>query len=78
MSRHVPISVSVCSNVEGFQEPKCFVDISSDILISKMTSYLNEISSANLTKLKLQYHYVFNELEDLTEKYSSLMEGTQE
>ena len=34
LSRYV--NVSVCSNVEGFYEPKCFVDISSDNLISKM------------------------------------------
>ena len=55
LSRHVSVSVSVCSNVEGFFEPKCFVRISSDNLISKMMSYLNDISSANLSRLKLQY-----------------------
>ena len=30
-----------------------------------MMSYLNGISSANLTRLKLKYHYVFRELEYL-------------
>ena len=48
LSKHVPVSVSVCSNVEGFCEPKCFVDISSDNLILMMMSYLNDISSSSL------------------------------
>ena len=47
LSRHVPVSVSVSSNVEEFYVPKCFVDISLNILISKMMSYLIDISSAN-------------------------------
>ena len=54
LSRHVPVSVSVFSNVEGFYELKCFVEFSSSNLISKMISYLNEISSTNLSRLKLQ------------------------
>ena len=78
LSRHVPVSVSVCSKVEGFYEPKCFVDISSDNHISKMMSYLNEISSANLSRLKLQYDYVFHDLDDLMEKYSTGAESDQE
>ena len=47
-------------------------------LISKVMSYLNEISSANLSRLKLQYDYVFHELEDLMEKYSTGAETDQE
>ena len=78
LSKHVPVSVSVCTNVEGFYEPKCFVDISSDILISKMMSYFNEISSANLCRLKLQHDYAFHELEDLIEKYSTDTETDQD
>ena len=68
LSRHVPVSVSICSNVEGFSESKCFVDI----------SYLNHISSANLSRLKLQYEYVFYELEELMEKYSTGVESNEE
>ena len=43
-----------------------------------MMSYLNDISSANLRRLKLQYDCVFNELEDLMEKYSTGAESDQE
>ena len=68
LSRHVPVSVSICSNVEGFSESKYFVDI----------SYLNHISSANLSRLKLQYEYVFYELEELMEKYSTGVESNEE
>ena len=55
LSKHIPVSVSVSSNVEGFCEPKCFVDIFSNNLISKMMTYLIEISSANLSRLKVKY-----------------------
>ena len=69
MSKHIPVSVSISSNVEGFCKPKCFVDISSNNLISKMIAYLTEISSTILSRPKLKYNYVFQDLDDLT-KYS--------
>ena len=71
LSKHIPVSISVSSNVEGFGEPKCFVDISSNNLISKMMTYLIEISSANLSRLKLKYDYVFQNQDDLLTKYSA-------
>ena len=70
LSKHIPVSVSVSSNVEGFCDPKCFVDISSNNLISKMMTYLFEISFTNLSRLKLKYDYVFQDLDDLLTKYS--------
>ena len=78
LSRHIPVSVSICSNVEGFTNSKCFVEISPSNLISKMMSYLNEVSSSNLSRLKLQYEYVFNDLDDLMEKYSTSTESDEE
>ena len=77
LSKHIPVSVSVSSNVEGFCEPKCFVDISSNNLISKIMTYLIEISSTNLSRLKL-YDYVFQGLGDLLTKYSMDPENDQE
>ena len=71
LSKHISVSVSVSSNVEGFCEPKCFVDISSYNLISNMMTYLIEISSVNLSRLKLKYDYVFQDLDDLLTKYSA-------
>ena len=70
LSKHIPVSVSISSNVEGFCEPKCFVDTSSNNLISSMMTYLIEISSSNLSRLKLKYDYVFQDLDDLLSKYT--------
>ena len=70
LSKHIPVSVSISSNVEGFCEPKCFVDTSSNNLISRMMTYLIEISSFNLSILKLNYDYVFQDLDDLLSKYT--------
>ena len=78
LSRHIPVSVSICSNVDGFTDSKCFVEISPSNLISKMMAYLNEVSSSNLSRLKLQYEYVFNDLDDLMEKYSTSTESDEE
>ena len=42
---HKPLSVSVCSNVPGFQSPRCFVTDGDDQdLVNAMITYLNSIS----------------------------------
>ena len=33
ISRHEPISLTIASNIDGYNNPKCFVDISSKNLI---------------------------------------------
>ena len=40
---HIPVCVSVSSNVEGYTEPKSFVDEDSDNLVKRMCDYLEEI-----------------------------------
>ena len=69
LCKHIPVSVSISSNVEGFCEPNCFVDTSSNNLISKMICLI-EISSTNLSRLKLKYDYVFQDLDGLLSKYT--------
>ena len=46
-AEHQPISVSVCSNVEGFQEPRCFVDPDCETLIQEMLEYMQEIAETS-------------------------------
>lgn len=43
-AEHQPISVSVCSNVEDFREPKCFVNANCDVLVESMMKYMTEIA----------------------------------
>ncbi|WAR06800.1 hypothetical protein MAR_016758 [Mya arenaria] len=42
--KHVPISVSICSNVEGHTEPVCLIDTEQDQLVERMVSHLHLIA----------------------------------
>jgi hypothetical protein len=44
ITEHHPISVSICSNVDEYTNPKFILDPNLDSLLTKMISYLNEIS----------------------------------
>ena len=74
ISRHELISVSIASNIDGYINPKCFVDTSSKNLITKMMEYLNEINEVNANNLKMKYKYVFDALDQLIERYSDTNE----
>lgn len=43
-AQHVPISVSVSSNLEHYKEPICFVEEDPDRLIQVMVTYMEEIA----------------------------------
>ena len=42
--RHIPISVSICSNVEGHIQPLCIVEQDQDRLVQLMVSALDVIA----------------------------------
>ena len=59
-SAKVPLRVSVCSNVPGYQTPKCFVtDGDANGLISEFVQYLFSISTKSSSLLREQYAEVF-------------------
>ena len=62
-SAHVPLSVSVCSNVPEYQEPKCFVS-SGDAkeFITEFIQYLVSISTKSSSLLQENYAPVFEAL----------------
>ena len=63
-ARHVPLSVSVASNVPGYEPALCFVtDGDADKLVGCMMTRLNTISDAAFESLKPSYESVLNELE---------------
>ena len=63
-SAHVPLSVSVCSNVPGYQAPKCFVsEGDSDLLLEEFVQYLTTISTKSSSLLRQRYAEVFEALE---------------
>ena len=63
-ARHVPLSVSLASNVPGHETPQCYVtDGDSDKLVDSMMSDLSAISDAAFDMLMPSYDNVLNELE---------------
>ena len=64
MARHVPLSVSLASNVPGYEPALCFVtDGDSDKLVGTMMRGLSTISDAAFDMLIPSYDYVLDELE---------------
>ena len=62
-SSHVPLSVSVCSNVPGYQAPKCFVSNGDpNKCISEFIQYLTKICLKSSSLLREQYADVFEAL----------------
>ena len=58
-----PLSVSVCSNVPGYQETKCFVsDGDPNVFITVFIQYLTKISLKSSPLLREQFTPVFEAL----------------
>ncbi|GFN95224.1 hypothetical protein PoB_002173000 [Plakobranchus ocellatus] len=69
-ARHVPLSVSVCSNVPGFENPKCLIsDGDPQSLVDRMGDYLEEISTSAFQILRdTCFKDAFEYLETLREE----------
>ena len=62
-SAHVPLSVSVCRNVPGYETPKCFVPNGDpSVFITKFVQYLISISTKSYSLLCDQFAHVFEAL----------------
>lgn len=61
---HHPVSVSICSNVDGYREARCFIDNSLEHLLKQMKMYMSSISN----KVKLlaleKWRGIFEELKN--------------
>ena len=65
-NQHVPLSISICSNIEGFETPICLVsDGNPDQLASKAVQYLNQLSTRAYQLLRVKYEYIFSDIEDM-------------
>ena len=64
VARHVPLSVSVASNVPGHEDAQCYItNGDSDKLVADMMAGLVATSDAAFKSLKPSYESVLNELE---------------
>ena len=72
VARHVPLSVSVASNVPGYEAPCCFVsDGDSNKLVAQMMTHLHSISDTAFESLKPSYESVLDNLKMLKEEWDS-------
>ena len=64
-ARHVPLSVSVASNVPGYEPALCFVtDGDADKLVEAMMVHLITLSDAAYDSLLMAYKYVLDNLKE--------------
>ena len=71
ISKHIPVSVSIASNIPQHEEAVCIVEVSPNLLVSKMMNKIQEISRYCYQIMKERYDYVYHELEVLKEQYSN-------
>ena len=69
LRKHEPISVSVASNVPGFEEAKCFVNPDPKELIESMMTYMGSIADSACDSAESKWSSEIEDLEDLIEKY---------
>jgi hypothetical protein len=64
-AEHIPLSVSVCSNVPGYDEPKCFVSSgSTSEMIQQFVEYLVEVSQESYRLLLDRFTDVFEQINE--------------
>ena len=74
-ARHVPLSVSVASNVPGHEYAQCYItNGDSDKLVADMMSHLHAVSDAAFESLKPSYESVLDKLKMLKEEWDSAEE----
>ena len=77
-AKHVPLSVSVCSNVPGFQEPKCFITTGDPkSLVSKVVKYMLDIQERAAALVHEDHSKYYQELLRLLDQKLKL-EGNEE
>ena len=69
---HIPVCVSIASNVEGYREPRCIVDEDSDNLVKRMCDYLEEIQSRASELSKIHWKTVRDTLQELRNEFPTV------
>ena len=80
VARHVPLSVSVASNVPGHKDARCYVtNGDSETLVATMMKDLEQTSDTAFELLKPRYKHIFDELEKLRVSWNNATsEGAEE
>ena len=65
---HVPISVSVCSNADGYRYLHCIVQPDIELLVRDMVSYITEIANKSYSLAKEKFVHAFDRLDDILDE----------
>lgn len=67
-ARHELASVSVCSNVPGYQQARCFISTGDEyLLVSEMMTYLDVIQVEAFKLQREKFHHILRELDAMIE-----------
>ena len=59
-AKHIPLRVSVSSNVPDYDQPKCFVSVwDSKQLVKEMLEHLVKISEQSYDLLRKEFNFLF-------------------
>ena len=78
-AKHIPLSVSICSNVPGYDHPKCFEsEGDAKQLVKQMVDYLVEISIESYRLVRETFASVFDAIEKRLEDLEQTSEPTRQ
>ena len=66
--KHKPVSVSVCSNLDGYRNPKCFVNENVKQLVTDMHEYLSHIQDSYATIMSEKYSETLDKVKEKLKK----------
>jgi hypothetical protein len=66
---HIPISVSICSNVEGFTKPYCIVDGDREVLVREMVEYMKKIADKIKKRNIDKFEGIFEQIDELISEH---------
>ena len=77
-AKHEPLSVSICSNVPGFVEPKCFITMGkAEDLVLEMVNYLHNIQTTSHAYVQEAHQTYYKCLVELLQQKQQLEENEE-
>ena len=78
-AKHEPLSVSICSNVPGFVEPKCFITMGkAEDLVMEMVNYLHNIQTTAQACVQEAHQTYYKCLVELLQQKLQLEENKED
>ena len=78
-AKHIPLNVSICSNVPGYKQPQCFVtEGDPQELVSKMVDYMHQIQTTAESYLHEEHSDYYNALLELLQQKQQQLKANKE